>query len=143
MTDAISILGDVALWGMGLSLVVMLFDVLSGLCKALKTATFSSSLMRRGLWNKAGEIMALALAAVLQVGGAHFELGMADGIAAAVSLYICLMEVSSVLENIAELSPALAATRFMQLFASTKATSQDGGERAEKPKGEEEEKGEA
>jgi small basic protein len=125
--DVVSIIGEAAVWGIGLAAVLMALDVLTGLSKAFSTKTFSSSVMRAGLWNKLGEGFALILAVVVQVGGEHFDLGIASGVAAVVALYVCLMELGSNLENIAALSPQLAGSKFMGLFESTKGDVQTGG----------------
>ena len=78
------------LWAMGMACVFMLLDIVSGFVGALKNRCVNSSKMRDGIFNKAA------------------------------LLIVILMEVASVMENVAKISPELAGSRLLKFFDSEK-----------------------
>ncbi len=85
-----------ALWILFLPLALMGIDIVTGLINAIfKEKNFESSVMRSGLVKKAGEIAILLL-------GILFTHGMTlpDYLMKAVSLYLIIMELMSILENL-------------------------------------------
>ena len=90
----------------------VVFDVITGYVSAIKSGTLNSSVMRDGLWDKLGEVFAIALAfaAEFVVGFygdmfAHVNLNIP--ITTGVCAYITLYELTSVIENIGKLNPEL------------------------------------
>lgn len=108
-------------WAMGLVLAFIVADVAAGVLAALKSKTLSSTKAREGLWHKAGEVLTVALAVLIEVGSAHMDLGFTAPLIVPVCTYLILNEAMSILENAAELNPELKGSRVMQLFESTKA----------------------
>lgn len=105
-------------------LACIFLDVVSGLVKALKNGEFSSSRMRKGLYNKAAVIIVLLLAWVAQIG---FEMMILPQeyeslqtvlsiVFPAVGVYLILMEAGSVLENAGEIVPELKNKKLWALF---------------------------
>lgn len=107
-------------WAIGLVLAFIVADVLAGVLAALKNHTLSSTKAREGLWHKAGEVLTVALAVLVEVGSAHLDLGFTAPLIVPVCTYLILNEVMSILENAAELNPELKGSRIMGLFESTK-----------------------
>lgn len=105
-------------WGAGLVLAFILADWLTGTGAAAKERRLSSSVMREGLWHKAGEVAVVALAYMLEVGSAHLDLGFTAPLFVPACVYVVLNETASILENVAVLNPELKGTRIMQLFKS-------------------------
>ena len=85
-------------WTVIMPLVLIAFDVLTGFIAACASKNVKSSIMRRGLAKKFGEIAAIALAQVLAVG---FTVPAAFNYSC--SVYICVMELISITENLENL----------------------------------------
>lgn len=91
-----------------LALILIVLDVVVGFSGAIKNNCVSSKVMREGLWHKLGSVFLIAVSDVIDgalLGG--IDLGYPAPVLAAVCLYVALMEVVSVLENITVLNPEL------------------------------------
>lgn len=105
-------------------LACIFLDVVSGLVKALKNGEFSSSRMRKGLYNKVAVIIVLLLAWVAQIGFDMMILPqeyeslqtVLSIVFPAVGVYLVLMEAGSVLENAGEIVPELKNKKLWALF---------------------------
>lgn len=105
-------------------LACIFLDVVSGLVKALKRGEFSSSRMRKGLYNKVAVIIVLLLAWVAQIGFDMMILPqeyeslqtVLSIVFPAVGVYLILMEAGSVLENAGEIVPELKNKKLWALF---------------------------
>lgn len=105
-------------------LACIFLDVVSGLVKALKKGEFSSSRMRKGLYNKVAVIIVLLLAWVAQIGFDMMILPqeyeslqtVLSIVFPAVGVYLILMEAGSVLENAGEIVPELKNKKLWALF---------------------------
>lgn len=95
-----------------------IFDIITGFTAAVANKNISSSAMREGLFHKLSFIFALILAALLQYASGLLDLGVEIPTLAAVAVFIILTEAVSILENIAEMSPALANNGFFKIFES-------------------------
>lgn len=82
-------------WILLLPCIFMACDILSGYLKAVYNKKFESSVMRKGLMHKSGELIVLLLFIVAQLG-----LGLPDYICKFISLYIIVMEAYSICENL-------------------------------------------
>lgn len=105
-------------------LACIFLDVVSGLVKALKNGEFSSSRMRKGLYNKVAVIIVLLLAWAAQIGFDMMILPqeyeslqtVLSIVFPAVGVYLILMEAGSVLENAGETVPELKNKKLWALF---------------------------
>lgn len=104
-------------WSIMAALFLMALDILSGLMSALITGSFASTKMREGLGHKAMLILVIALAVAVQGFSGHVaELGWSVPLIIPACAYIVVMEVSSILENVAKAYPGLADTALFRLF---------------------------
>lgn len=87
--------------------VFILFDIITGLTKAWYHKKFDSSIMRQGMFNKLSEVLAVAFSAFLQYGGDKINLGFELPVVPVVTVYICLMEFISIIENLCDINPHL------------------------------------
>lgn len=94
----------------------ILTDMVSGLIKALKNHEFSSHVMREGLFHKAGSILIIWLAILMDYTGHYLDLGLQASLTVPVCCYICIMEVGSILENIGLINPDLLSDKIKQYF---------------------------
>lgn len=85
----------------------IIFDILSGLLKATYEGKYNSSVMRKGGLRKLSEVFALILSGLLEYVCAFIDLGVELPLLPIVSVYICVMELISILENLCAISPIL------------------------------------
>lgn len=85
----------------------IVFDVLTGIIKALYQKKINSTFLRVGLFHKLSEILAVVGSGLLEYGANYFELGFDFPVLEGVALYITVMELISILENLGEVNPAL------------------------------------
>ena len=88
-------------------LVFIGFDVLTGLIKALAKEGLNSTLLRKGLYHKLSEILTVLGAGLLQYGASYINLGVEIPALVGVASYVCIMELVSIIENLAILNPGL------------------------------------
>lgn len=109
------------LWAMGLSCVFMLLDIVSGFVGALKNRCVNSSKMRDGIFNKAALLIVVFVAWLVEFAVRHVPgLGFDMPLLIPVCVIVILMEVASVMENVAKISPALAGSGLLKFFDSEK-----------------------
>lgn len=82
-------------WILLLPCIFMACDIVSGYLKAVYHKKFESSIMRKGLMHKAGELIVLILFIVSQ-----YSLGLPSYICTFIAIYIVLMEAYSICENL-------------------------------------------
>lgn len=92
---------------MFITLCFIVFDVITGITKALYNKTLNSSLLRQGLFHKLSEVLAIVGSWLLGYGADYVNLGIDLPIVPIVGVYICLMELVSVMENLATVNPTL------------------------------------
>ena len=82
-------------WIIALPAIFALSDVITGLIQAQINGTKNSSIMRKGLYRKCGE-----LGVILLVWVTCIAIELPVKYPAAVSIYVCVMEALSILENL-------------------------------------------
>lgn len=86
----------------------IIFDIVTGLIKALYKGNLNSTYLRKGLYHKISEILAVVGSGLLEYGIKYVELGVDIPVLKVVVIYICTMELVSILENFCEVNPTLA-----------------------------------
>jgi toxin secretion/phage lysis holin len=79
-------------------MILMLVDILTGFVNAWRNHDIQSSKLRDGIVHKFGEIIIIVLAIFLQ-----FSIGMPKEVTMFASVYIIIMEVISILENVSKM----------------------------------------
>lgn len=87
--------------------IFVVFDLTSGGVAACANHEWKSSEMRKGLYHKFGSIMLVVLAYLIDYAQKYVDLGVQVPIAAGVCVYIILMELGSIVENIGKINPDL------------------------------------
>lgn len=105
-------------------LVFILFDIVTGLMKAFYNDGLNSTVLRKGLFHKLSEVVAVAGAGLAEVGMRYINLGFEIPMLHSVAIYICLMEFVSIAENISEVNPQLGKF-FAPYLAKLKAKQED------------------
>lgn len=100
-------------------LLLILMDWLLGTATALIMHSYDSTVARKGIAHKAGELC-FVLLAILVDGciGAGLDLGITSPVLLGTCVYIIVMEVGSILETIGTLNPDLADSPLFKLLAS-------------------------
>ena len=83
------------------------FDIITGLVKALYTTGLNSTVLRKGLFHKLSEVLAVGGSGLLEMGTKYIDLGVSLPLLNCVSVYVCVMELISIMENLAEVNPEL------------------------------------
>ena len=89
-------------------LVMILADILTGFLKALKAGDVKSAVMKEGLISKVGEIVVMVLMYIIDLGAPLIGITINLPLVQVVGVYICIMELASVIENIGAINPALS-----------------------------------
>lgn len=85
------------------------FDVVTGLIKAGYNGKYNSAIMREGGFHKSMEVMAMAVAYFVEYAIGYINIGVDVPAVPAVTVYICIMELISILENICAVNPQMCA----------------------------------
>ena len=94
-------------WIIVLALSLILFDIVTGLLKAIKNHNLDSTRLREGLYHKLAECLALVCPGLLYYGALYAHIDIPFPMIEAVGGYICIMEVLSAIENLCEVNPDL------------------------------------
>jgi toxin secretion/phage lysis holin len=86
----------------------ILFDIITGLAKALYKEGINSTALRKGLFHKLSEALAVIASSGIEFALKYIELPNIIPIANMVIIYLCLMEGISIIENICVMNPSLA-----------------------------------
>ena len=96
--------------------VFILLDFITGLIKAFKNKEYTSSVMREGLYHKAGSIIVVVFGVLVDYAQGYLDLGVSIPIALSICVYICLMEIGSIIENICIINPAILPDKLQSFF---------------------------
>lgn len=88
--------------------VFIALDVVTGIAKAFATSGFDSSIMRQGFFHKLGEILAVALTLIADTGLPEIGVALDVQLSGMCCVYLVLMEIGSIVENIGAINPDLA-----------------------------------
>ena len=96
----------------------IVMDFFTGLLKAFATGTFSSKIMRKGLFHKASLLSVMALGWLVEYAQRFVDLGigMTVPVGGAACGYIILMEIGSSLENLCETNPEIMPDKLCKMF---------------------------
>lgn len=92
---------------LGVTLGFIIFDIITGVVKALYSEGLNSTILRQGLFHKLSEIMAVGGAWLLEYALDYINLGVDLPMLNIVAVYICVMELVSVIENLCFINPAM------------------------------------
>lgn len=97
--------------------IFILLDIIFGFSNALWHKRYSSEIMRQGIGHKCAELGFILVGLVVDatiVGG--FDLGFQAPVLVTICVYICLMEIGSLLETFADMNPKLADSPLFRLL---------------------------
>lgn len=94
----------------------ILLDMITGLIKAFKEKNYTSTVMREGLFHKAGSILVIVFGCLVDYAQTYVELGVTVPVAASVCAYIILMEIGSIIENVCVINPNILPEKIKEYF---------------------------
>lgn len=94
----------------------ILLDLITGLVKAFKEKNYSSSIMREGLYHKVGSVLTIGFGFLVDYAQTIVDLGVTIPVATSVCVYIVLMEIGSIIENVATINPDILPDKIKSYF---------------------------
>ena len=88
--------------------IFILFDICTGILKAVYQGNINSTALRQGLYHKLSEVIAVAGSGLLEIGMNYINIGINLPVLNVVAGYLCITEFVSVLENICAINSKLA-----------------------------------
>lgn len=97
-------------------------DYATGIIKAITQGDLSSKRMREGLGHKLAYLILTLVAWFIDTLNAHLSLGFPIDTFTCTVTGICLIELTSIIENITAINPELENAAFMNIFAQNNIT---------------------
>ena len=97
----------------------IIVDYVTGITKAIVQDNLSSKKMREGLSHKFAYFILVLVAWFIDEINLHVDLGLPVSVFVCTVGGICLIELTSILENITVINPELAGAPFMQIFSQS------------------------
>lgn len=87
--------------------IFILFDVVTGILKGLYNEGLNSTILRKGLFHKLSEVLAVIAGWLAEYGAKYVNIHIPIPLLSVVATYICIMEAISIIENLCEINPSL------------------------------------
>lgn len=100
----------------GIVFLLVLIDYTTGVVNAIMHGTLSSEKMRQGLGHKFAYLAIICVALIVEYGSDYINLGIALPIFIPVCAGICLIEITSIIENCIKINPELNNTNILNTF---------------------------
>ena len=98
----------------------IVLDFVTGITKACATRSYSSTVMREGLFHKVALLLVMVLGLLADMAQQYMALGVSVPVGGAICGYIVLMEIGSSLENVCEINPELMPGKLAAIFGVQK-----------------------
>lgn len=95
----------------------IVMDLVTGLIKAFMKQEYTSTIMREGLYHKAGSILCIIFGILVDYAQTLVDLGITVPMTSAVCTYIILMEIGSIIENVCAINPDIMPNKLRAYFA--------------------------
>lgn len=91
-------------------------DCATGTIQAIYLKIYTSSGLRDGLFHKMGSVICISLGYLVDYASNYLDLGINVPIASSICVYIILMEITSIIENIGKINPQIIPTSIRKYF---------------------------
>lgn len=91
-------------------------DFITGIVKAIKNKEFCSTVMREGLFHKFGLVIVVVLGTLIDFAQGYMDLGFTIPIATPICIYVSLMEIGSVIENLYAINTKIIPEKIQEFF---------------------------
>lgn len=95
---------------------MIVFDFVTGLIKSLKEKSFDSSIMREGLFNKVGSVLTIVFGVLIDYLQDFVDIGVTIPILEGICIYIVLMEIGSIIENLGAINQNIIPDKLKSFF---------------------------
>lgn len=107
-------------------LILILLDWIFGIANACMQHEFSSEKMREGIGHKCSEFGFIAVGIVMDAMiTSGLDIGFDGPILTTIAIYLCIMEIGSLMETFAKINPELAKSPAFRLIASVHLIDED------------------
>ena len=110
---------DPNMWALIAVLFFVVTDYVTGIVKAMMAGNLSSKRMREGLGHKFAYLALILTSYMIDVFSAHVDLSLPVHVYLVTVGGICLIELTSIIENVTEINPELKDVPFMRIFSTT------------------------
>lgn len=94
----------------------IVLDLITGLIKAFKEKAYSSSVMREGLFHKGGSVLLVVFGCLIDYAQTFVDLGYTVPVATGFCIYIIVMEIGSIFENVGKINPDIMPDKVKEHF---------------------------
>ena len=95
----------------------ILLDLVTGLIKAFKEKSYTSTIMREGLFHKCGSVLCIVFGILVDYAQTFIDIGVSIPVAITVCSYIILMEIGSIIENVCKINPQIMPEKLKVYFS--------------------------
>lgn len=100
----------------GIVFLLVLIDYVTGVVNAAMHSELSSEKMRKGLGHKFAYLAIICVALIVEYGSGYIDLGIKLPLFMPVCVGICLIEITSIIENCAKINPELSKSNILNIF---------------------------
>lgn len=95
---------------------LVLIDYVTGVVNAIMHGELSSERMRQGLGHKFAYLAVICVALIVEYGSDYIDLGIELPVFIPVCVGICLIEITSTMENCVKINPELSGSNILNIF---------------------------
>lgn len=100
----------------GIVFLLVLVDYITGVVNAIMHGELSSKRMRQGLGHKFAYLAIICVALTVEYGSDYINLGIELPVFIPVCAGICLIEITSIMENCVKINPELKDSNILNIF---------------------------
>lgn len=100
----------------GIVFLLILIDYVTGVVNAIMHGELSSEKMRKGLGHKFAYLAIICVALIVEYGSDYIDLGVEMPVFIPVCVGICLIEITSIMENCVKINPGLSGSNILNIF---------------------------
>lgn len=100
----------------GIVFLLMLIDYITGVVNAIMQGELSSKRMREGLGHKFTYVVIICVALIIEYGSDYINLGIELPVFITACTGICLIEITSIMENCVKINPELSKSNILNIF---------------------------
>ena len=104
---------------------LVLIDYATGVVNAIMHGELSSEKMRQGLGHKFAYLAVICVSLIVEYGSDYINFGIELPVFIPVCTGICLIEVTSIMENCAKINPKLSKSNILNIFKIDKKENND------------------
>lgn len=112
----------------GIVFLLALIDYVTGVVNAMIHGELSSEKMRQGLGHKFAYLAVICVALIVEYGSDYINLGIELPVFLPVCTGICLIEITSIMENCVKINPELSGSNILDIFSIDKKKENNGKE---------------